>query len=169
MNERGSASAPGEPVVTIEPGMILAWPYTPDWTVTSRLVVDRIEGFAAYVHHEDSGTVNRLDLSALRSRARLVGRVRPTQDEVDAIVARFDAIRPEPDLYDRLIDWFFDKFVPDWRVYWRSIVRDPVFSYFDFWAALTGALVIVGPRSDLWVLPVVAFWGAVRLWAGRRK
>lgn len=58
----------------IKPGLVFDWPHTPDFSVFSRLVVDRLDGHRldyAWCHHQDTGTVNGLSVTAICQTARV--------------------------------------------------------------------------------------------------
>ena len=55
----------------IRPGVTFEWPHTPDFTVCSRMVIDRIEEGYAWVHYEDTNTINRLSVPAILRHGRL--------------------------------------------------------------------------------------------------
>lgn len=55
----------------IKPGVTIEWAHTPNFTVFSRLIIDRIEDGYVWLHFEDTGTINRLAISAIQRRGRL--------------------------------------------------------------------------------------------------
>lgn len=66
-------------VEDIRPGAVIEWPHTPDFSIVARLVVDRTEDGYAWLHHEDTDTINRLSIPAILRHARLA---EPVEDDL---------------------------------------------------------------------------------------
>ena len=67
----------------IRPGAVFEWPHS--FSVWSRWTIDRLEYGYAWVHHAESGTINRLSVEAIRMHARLVEDAIPLDEEEEDI------------------------------------------------------------------------------------